>query len=97
MYCWATGMLQPCCYYASWVEAAVMEGLIKPACTSQKSSCNVPKGIRATLAVGSVLDSIFKLHHYRKKRQQNSEQPQIEKEAIPQLQNLLSTTRIKHS
>ena len=61
------------------VEAAIMQGLTKPTCTSQKSSWNVPKGIKTTLEVGPVSDDTFKRHHYRKKREQNIEQPQIEK------------------
>ena len=61
------------------VEAAIMQGLTKPTCTSQKSSWNVPKGINTTLDVGPVSDDTFKRHHYRKKREQNIEKPQIEK------------------
>ena len=68
------------------MEAAVMQGLTKPRCTSQNSSWNVPKGIKAT----------FKHHHYRKKGEQNIEKPQIEKKN-PKLQNLSSTIRIKCS
>ena len=61
------------------VEAAVMQGLAKPACTSLKSSRNVPKEIKTTLDVGSVSDDIFKRDHYMKKREQNAEQPKLEK------------------
>ena len=40
---------------------------------------NVPKGIKTTLDVGLVSDDTFKRHHYRKKREKNIEQHQIEK------------------
>ena len=61
------------------VEAAIMQGLTKPTCTSQKSSWNVQKGIKTTLDMGRVSNDTFKRHHYRKKREQNIEQHQIEK------------------
>ena len=61
------------------VKAAIMQGLTKPTCTSQKSSWNVQKGIKTTLDMGRVSNDTFKRHHYRKKREQNIEQPQIEK------------------
>ena len=32
-----------------FLEAAIMQGLTKPTCTSQKSSWNVQKGIKTTL------------------------------------------------
>ena len=80
------------------VEAAIMQGLTKPTCTSQKSSWNVQKGIKTTLDMGRVSNDTFKRHHYRKKREQNIEQPQIEKKKrIPKLQNLSSAIRIKCS
>ena len=56
-----------------------MQGLNEPACTSQKSSWNIPKGIKTTLDMGPVLDDTFKRHHYRKNREQNIEQPHIKK------------------
>ena len=75
-----------------------MQGLTKPTCTSQKSSWNVQKGIKTTLDMGRVSNDTFKRHHYRKKREQNIEQPQIEKKKrIPKLQNLSSAIRIKCS
>ena len=57
-------------------------------CTIQKSSWNVTEGIKPTVDVGPVLDNTFKRHHYRKKREQNIEQPKIEK-------NVSSSIRIK--
>ena len=61
------------------VEAAVMPGLAKPTYTGQKTSWNVPKGIKTTFGGGPVSEDTFKRHCYRKKREQNIEQPQIEK------------------
>ena len=61
------------------VEAAALPGLTKPTCTSQKSSSNVPMGIKTTLDVGPVLGDVFKCDYYREKREQNIKQPQIEK------------------
>ena len=80
------------------LEAAIMQGVTKPTCTSQKSSWNVPKGIKTTLDVGPVSDDTSQRHHYRKKREQNIEQHQIEKKKrIPKLHNLSPTIRIKCS
>ena len=81
--CSCTAGLLGCCNHVVAmllrVEAAIKQGLTKPTCTSQKSSWNVPKGIKTTLDVGPVSDDTFKRHHYRKKREQNIEKPQIEK------------------
>ena len=100
-YCSCTAGPLGCCNHVVamlfCVEAAVMQGLTKPTCTSQKSSWNVPKGIKTTLDVGPVSEDTFKCYHYRKKREQNIEQPQIEKKRIPKLQNLSSAIRIKCS
>ena len=52
------------------------------------------KGIKTTLDVGPVSDDTFKRHHYRRSREENIEQPQIEKN-IPKVQNLLSIIKIK--
>ena len=38
------------------------------------------KGINTTLSVGPAAGNTFKRHHFRKKREQNTEQPQIEKQ-----------------
>ena len=55
-YCSCTAALLGCCNHAVAfllrVEAAVTQGLTKPTCTSQKSSWNVPKGIKRTLDLG---------------------------------------------
>ena len=79
------------------VEAAVIQGLTKPTCTSQKYSWNFPKGIKTTLDMGPVSDNTFKRHRERKKREQNIEQLEIEKKKIPKLQKLSTAIRIKCS
>ena len=50
------------------VEAAVMQGLAKPTYTGQKTSWNVPKGIKTTFGGGPVSEDTFKRHYYRKKK-----------------------------
>ena len=100
-YCLCTAGLLGCCNHVVamlfCVETAVMQDLTKPTCTSQKSSWNVPKGIKTTLDMGPVSDDTFERHYYRKKREQNIEQPQIEKKRIPKLQNLSPIIRAKCS
>ena len=82
-YCSCTTGLPGCCNHVFAmlfrVEAVVMQGLAKPTYTGQKPSWNIPKGIKTILGVGPVSEDTFKCQYYRKKREQNNEQPQIEK------------------
>ena len=79
------------------VEAAVMQDLPKPKGTSQKSSWNDPKRIKATLEAtldaGPVSDDTYKRHNCRKKKIKILNNLKL-KNKIPKPQNLSSTIRI---